>query len=38
MRLHRDTMDRLGRFKADRALATWDQAVETLLKEADGQP
>ena len=38
MRLQRDTMDRLGRFKADRALATWDQAVETLLKEADGPP
>ncbi len=34
VRIHRDTLDHLQRFKASRALATWDQAFETLLKEA----
>jgi hypothetical protein len=34
LRLHRDTLDRLQRFKAERALPTWDQALERLLKEA----
>ena len=38
LRLHRDTLDLLAEFKADRALATWDQAVETLLKEAGDRP
>jgi hypothetical protein len=28
-------MDDLERFKAIRALATWEQAIEALLKEAD---
>jgi hypothetical protein len=36
LRLHRDTLDGLRRFKSARGLATWDQAVERLLKEADG--
>jgi hypothetical protein len=34
LRLQRDTLDRLQRFKADRVLPTWDAAVEQLLKEA----
>ncbi len=34
LRLHRDTFDRLHRYKATRALRTWDEAVELLLKEA----
>ncbi len=37
LRLSRETLDDLGRFKADRGLATWEQAVERLLKEA-GEP
>lgn len=37
LRLHRDTIDALVEFRARRALPTWDQAVETLLKEA-GEP
>ncbi len=36
IRLRRDTLDDLERFKADRALPTWEQAIEVLLKEADG--
>ncbi|MDQ2827029.1 MAG: DUF6084 family protein [Actinomycetota bacterium] len=36
VRLHRDTLDDLERFKASRALPTWEQAIEVLLKEADG--
>ena len=32
--LGRDTLDLLTRFKAARALPTWDQVVEQLLKEA----
>jgi len=34
LRLSRDTIDRLQRFRATRALPTWEQALETLLKEA----
>ena len=34
LRLHRDTLDGLRRFKSARGLATWDQAIERLLKEA----
>ncbi|MGH9081717.1 MAG: DUF6084 family protein [Acidimicrobiales bacterium] len=34
VRIGRDTLDRLGRFRASRALPTWDQAFEQLLKEA----
>jgi len=34
VRLHRDTLDDLERFKASRALPTWEQAIEALLKEA----
>jgi hypothetical protein len=36
IRVHRDTLDDLERFKASRALPTWDQAVEVLLKESGG--
>ena len=32
LRVGRDTLDRLQRFKARRALPTWDQAFEQLLK------
>jgi hypothetical protein len=34
IRLRRDTLDTLQRFKAVRALPTWDDALEALLKEA----
>lgn len=34
LRLPRDTIDALQQFKAARALPTWEQAIETLLKEA----
>jgi hypothetical protein len=34
LRLPRATIDALGRFKAERALPTWEQAIEHLLKEA----
>jgi hypothetical protein len=34
LRLSRDTLDALQRFKALRALPTWDLALEQLLKEA----
>ena len=34
VRVQRDTLDALQRFRADRALPTWDQAFEQLLKEA----
>jgi hypothetical protein len=34
LRLSRDTIDRLQRFRAERALPTWEQAIEALLKEA----
>lgn len=34
IRVQRDTLDRLQRYKAERALMTWDQALEHLLKQA----
>ncbi len=36
IRLRRDTLDDLERFKASRALPTWEQAIEALLKEREG--
>jgi len=35
IRIRRDTLDDLERFKATRALPTWEQAIEVLLKEGD---
>ena len=35
VRLPRETIDALQRFKVDRALATWEQAVEALLEGAE---
>jgi len=37
LRLQRDTLDHLMRFKARRAIASWDQTVEILLREAGEQ-
>jgi uncharacterized protein DUF6084 len=37
LRLRRDTLDRLGRVKARRALATWDDVIAALLRDA-GEP
>lgn len=34
LRLHRDTLDALVKYKGTRALASWDQTFEQLLKEA----
>jgi Family of unknown function (DUF6084) len=34
LRLHRDTLDGLSRVKARRALATWDDVVTALLRDA----
>ena len=34
LRLRRETLDALQRYKAERALMTWDDTVERLLKEA----
>jgi hypothetical protein len=34
IRLRRETLDELSRFKSDRALASWEDALEMLLKEA----
>jgi hypothetical protein len=34
LRLRRETIDALGRFKAREALPTWEQAIEMLLKQA----
>ncbi|MDQ3432916.1 MAG: DUF6084 family protein [Actinomycetota bacterium] len=34
LRLHRDSLDALARFKTRRALLTWDDALQALLKEA----
>ncbi len=34
IRLRRETLDALERFKTERALPTWEQALEALLKEA----
>lgn len=36
IRLRRDTIDALTRYKAERAIPTWDDAFELLLKEAGG--
>ena len=36
IRLRRDTLDDLERFKSARVLPTWEQAIEALLKEAEG--
>jgi hypothetical protein len=36
--LHSDTLDSLRRFRAERALLTWDETIESLLKEAEGGP
>jgi hypothetical protein len=38
LRLPRATLDALQRFKAARALPTWEQAIERLLKEAGEEP
>ncbi|MBA2282156.1 MAG: hypothetical protein H0W25_13140 [Acidimicrobiia bacterium] len=35
IRVRRDTLDALTRFKADRALPSWEDAFERLLKEAE---
>jgi hypothetical protein len=35
IRIRRDTLDDLERFKALRALPTWEQAIEVLLKETE---
>ncbi len=37
MRVRTDTLDRLQHFKSARALPTWDQALEHLLKEAGAE-
>jgi hypothetical protein len=34
LRLRRETLSELMKFKASRALATWDEVVETLLRDA----
>jgi hypothetical protein len=34
IRMRTETLDSLQRFKSDRALPTWDDTIETLLKEA----
>ncbi len=36
IRIRRDTLDDLQRFRAHRGLPTWDQALEHLLKDAGG--
>jgi hypothetical protein len=36
IRLRRESIDALTRYKADRALVSWEDAIEQLLKEADG--
>jgi Family of unknown function (DUF6084) len=38
VRIRRDTLDELGRYKVERALPTWDQAFEQLLKNAEAGP
>lgn len=39
VRLHRDTMDALLRYKSRHSIPTWDAAVETLLSKAgEGEP
>jgi hypothetical protein len=34
LRLNRETLSELMKFKSSRALATWDQVIETLLRDA----
>src|SRR3954447_4153687 len=36
LRLRRDTFDRLSAYKASRALLTWEDTVDALLREASG--
>lgn len=38
IRLRRDTLDELQRFRVGRALPTWEQAIEALLKEEGSLP
>jgi hypothetical protein len=38
IRLRRETFDALHRFKAERALPTWEDAVEALLRSSDTKP
>lgn len=38
LRVCRDTVDALGRFKSRRALPTWDEALSALLKQAGEEP
>ena len=37
LRLRRETLDALQRYKTERALLTWDETFERLLKEAGGR-
>jgi Family of unknown function (DUF6084) len=37
LRLHRDTLDELLKFKASNALLTWEQVIEVLLEAAGGK-
>jgi hypothetical protein len=37
IRLARESFDALARFKARRALPTWEAAVDALCAEADGK-
>jgi hypothetical protein len=37
LRSHRETIDALQRYKASRALPSWEQAIELLLKEAGAE-
>jgi hypothetical protein len=34
LRLQRDTLDALERYKTEQAYPTWEQAIEALLKQA----
>jgi hypothetical protein len=39
LRLNRDTLSDLMKFKSRRALATWDEVIETLLLDSrEAQP
>jgi Family of unknown function (DUF6084) len=38
IRVQRSTLDRVSRFRAERALPTWDLTLEQLLKEAGAAP
>jgi hypothetical protein len=37
IRIQRETLDALGRFKSERALTGWDQTLETLLSAAKSE-